>query len=70
MARKNLIDCRTAYIGISAIIQARSRGEKGFLPIFPYLGVIVLGIASAVYHLSLKYYTQLRTPRLSNFSSL
>jgi len=61
-------DKKTAYLGLRGIATVWSRRELGVTSVLPYVAVIVLGIASALYHSTLKYPMQLRMlPSLSSF---
>lgn len=46
-------------LGIKGLINSHRLGEKGWGPRLPYITLINLGIASSIFHSSLKYSTQM-----------
>ncbi|KAI9054763.1 hypothetical protein LZ554_001912 [Drepanopeziza brunnea f. sp. 'monogermtubi'] len=46
-------------LGIRGIINTRKHGERSIGPMLPYIALINLGIASSLFHSSLKYGTQM-----------
>ena len=47
------------YLGYRGLMNNWSREDRSFLAALPYFGIIGVGVGSALFHASLKYYMQL-----------